>query len=350
VTFAALAPSSSSLRAHRHEHARDVPCSGLGGSQPTLCGPSEVSSSLAARQGLAGFGSALALSPFLKVIVCVAEGILNSFPTESELHNTTTPVIPFPGFTVPTSVPPAQQLPTLDYKMLSINSQLLAANARAQHLPVSMPGLTYVTLLGGRAALFTLDGASPGRTIYVLSIVGTQTGADALADLAYLPVRFNLLFPGRGTVHGGFDAVAQKVFKDFEPYVANASLLDEFIVSGYSLGGKLTGSKDLSCFQQGLLLIASAAVICAARAQEKYPLKKIHLLTTATPRTGDGDFMNYLNNIIPNVTMCLTTCKNALILTFFVAVAHFQSERCCAHSTTCCDANRYCELHAFLCF
>lgn len=226
------------------------------------------------------------MSPVLKALECIVQDILAAFPTEEELNTRTNPVTTYPGWTIPTTLPGPNELPSLDYKMLVLNLQMLAANVRANHQPQTLPGITLVGLLGGRAGLWTVDGAV-GRKVYLLSIVGTQTGLDAVADLAYLPVRFGLN-PLHGKVHFGFDLVAQRVYADLKPYLNASSPTDQFLIMGHSLG-------------------ASAAVICATRAQAEHPLRSIRLLTAATPRVGDSNFMIFMNATLPNRWHILNT-------------------------------------------
>lgn len=219
-----------------------------------------------------GYAAVATVGPVVKALQCIIADILAAFPTEAELHNRTTPVTPYPDVVIPNPLPGPNTLPSLNYKKTVLLTQMLAANARASHQPVAYAGITYVALLGGRAGLWTLDGVV-GRTVYLLSIVGTQTGLDALADIEYFPIAFDLLNPANGQVHSGFDLVAQRVYDDLRPYLNSGSPLDEYLIMGHSLG-------------------AAAAVICAARAQQRHPLRSIRLLTAATPRVGNSAFMS----------------------------------------------------------
>ena len=114
----------------------------------------------------------------------------------------------------------------------------------------------------------------------VIAFRGTQTPADWLKDLDFVPAPY-LPLPGRGTVHQGFQQVYYAVRGSILAYLKANMDATELLVVGHSLGGALATlaiPDILNQFPEGAIA----------------PI----LYTFASPRAGHNDFATFFNGRI----------------------------------------------------
>lgn len=112
----------------------------------------------------------------------------------------------------------------------------------------------------------------------VISIRGTQTPAEWLADFVPVPIPF-FESPGMGLVHVGFAVFYHKVRRSIESVLDRIDSASRVTVVGHSLGGAM-------------------AILCAADIERNMHKKNVDVCTFGGPRTGKIDFRIHFNREI----------------------------------------------------
>lgn len=112
----------------------------------------------------------------------------------------------------------------------------------------------------------------------LISIRGTQTPAEWLADFTPVPVPF-FESPSMGLVHVGFAVFYRKVKTSIQAALKNIGSATRITVLGHSLGGAM-------------------AVLCAADIERNIGKTNIDVCTFGGPRTGKIDFRIHFNKEI----------------------------------------------------
>jgi endonuclease G len=113
----------------------------------------------------------------------------------------------------------------------------------------------------------------------LVTIRGTQTPAEWLADFVPVPVPF-FEAPAMGLVHVGFAVFYHKVRQSIQAALSKISPTARITVVGHSLGGAM-------------------AVLCAADIKRNMGKTDVDLCTFGGPRTGKIDFRIHFNRLIP---------------------------------------------------
>jgi len=112
----------------------------------------------------------------------------------------------------------------------------------------------------------------------LISIRGTQTPAEWLADFTPVPVPF-FESPSLGFVHVGFAVFYHKVRASIQAALDNIALDTRITVLGHSLGGAM-------------------AILCAADIKRNMGKGNVDVCTFGSPRTGKIDFRIHFDNEI----------------------------------------------------
>jgi triacylglycerol lipase len=112
----------------------------------------------------------------------------------------------------------------------------------------------------------------------LISIRGTQTPAEWLADFTPVPVPF-FESPAMGLVHVGFAVFYHKVRGSIQAALSKVDSRTRITVLGHSLGGAM-------------------GVLCAADIERNMGKKNVDLCTFGGPRTGKIDFRVHFNHEI----------------------------------------------------
>ena len=112
----------------------------------------------------------------------------------------------------------------------------------------------------------------------LISIRGTQTPAEWLADFIPVPVPF-FESPGMGFVHVGFDVFYHKVRGSIQAALSKFDSATRITVIGHSLGGAM-------------------AILCAADIERNMGKQNVDVCTFGGPRTGKIDFRIRFNHEI----------------------------------------------------
>ena len=113
----------------------------------------------------------------------------------------------------------------------------------------------------------------------LISIRGTQTPAEWLADFSPVPVPF-FESPGMGLVHVGFAVFYRKVRQSIKAVLDTLDPALRVTVIGHSLGGGM-------------------AILCAADIERNMGKKNVDVCTFGGPRTGKIDFRIRFNAEVP---------------------------------------------------
>jgi triacylglycerol lipase len=113
----------------------------------------------------------------------------------------------------------------------------------------------------------------------LISIRGTQTPAEWLADFVPVPVPF-FESPGMGLVHVGFAIFYHKIRGTIQSVLDTVDPATRITVIGHSLGGAM-------------------AILCAADIERNMQKKNVDVCTFGGPRTGKIDFRIRFNHEVP---------------------------------------------------